>query len=117
MFGLSARQWGLLLLLTAVLYVGAKVVPVYVDAFQFNDYIRQEVKFASANRRTSDGLRARIVEKAPEYGIAIGPKDVVIQRRGPVFTLVIDYIIPLDLRFYQREISFHISETGEMLDQ
>jgi len=117
MFGLGARQLFILLLLVAVLYAGTKLVPPYIDALQFNDYIKQEVKFALANRRTTDGLRTRIVEKAPEYNIDIKPKDVVIHKRGPVFTLELNYIIPVDLRVYQRNLNFHVRETGELFDQ
>src|SRR5262245_10680917 len=117
MFGLNAKQVALLLLLVAALYAGSQIIPIYFNAFQFNDFIKQEVKFAVASRRTVDDIRARIVEKAKEFDLGIGPKDVHITRRGPSFNVEIDYSVPLNLRVYRRDVSFHISETGELFGQ
>jgi len=107
----------MLLLLILVLFVGSQIIPAYFNAFQFNDYIKQEVKFAVASRRTTDMIRAKIVEKSRELGINVGPKDILITRRGPSFTIQLDYFIPVDLRFYKHDIVFHVSETGELFDQ
>ena len=117
MLGLSYRQWFILLLLVAVLYAAAQIVPAFVDAYQFNDYIKQEVRFAVPNRRTGDALRAKIVEKAQEYNIGLTAKDIRITRRGPAFTLEFEYIIPVDLRVYHRNLNFRVSENGELFDQ
>ena len=117
MFGLNAKQLFMLLLLILALFAGSQIIPAYFNAFQFNDYIKQEVKFAVASRKTTDMIRAKIVDKAKELGINVGPKDISITRRGPSFTIQLDYFIPIDLRFYQRDLSFHVSETGELFDQ
>ena len=114
MLGLTWKQILLLLMLVGALYASTQVVPIYFDAFQFSDFIKQEVRFAAASRRTTDDIRARIVEKAKEYDFQIGPKDVRINRRGPAFNVEINYIVPLDLRVYQRGIPFHIYESGEL---
>jgi hypothetical protein len=117
MFGLQARQIFLLLLLVVALFVGSQLVPAYFDAFQFNDYIKQEVKFAAASRRTTDDVRARIVEKAKEFDIPVEPEDILITRRGPTFTLEFNYMIPVDLRAYKRDLRFHVFESGEIFDK
>jgi hypothetical protein len=117
MFGLNAKQILLLLLLIVGLFAASQIVPIYFNAFQFSDYIKQEVRFAAASRRTPDDIRVRIVEKAKEFEFPIGPKDVRITRRGPAFNLEINYAVPLDLRLYRREIAFHIFESGELYDR
>ena len=117
MFGLSARQVFLLLLLVVALFVGSQVIPAWFDAFQFNDYIKQEVKFAAASRRSTEDVRTRIVEKAKEYDIKLGPRDIHITRRGPTFLLEFDYAIPINLRAYQRNLNFHVSESGETFEK
>src|SRR5215831_6337700 len=53
MFGLSGRQIFILLALVALLFAGAQYGPAYFAAFQFNDYIHQEVSFAVVNRKTA----------------------------------------------------------------
>jgi hypothetical protein len=117
MFGLNARQIFLLLLLVVALFVGSQVIPAWFDAFQFNDSIKQEVKFAAALRRTPEVVRTRIVEKAKEYDIKLGPRDIRITRRGPTFFVEFDYAIPINFRAYQRNLNFHVSESGETFDQ
>jgi hypothetical protein len=116
MFGLNAKQWFMLGLLVLALYTGSQVIPAYFNAFTFNDYIKQEVKFAVASRKTTEVIRSKIVEKANELEIAVGPKDIRITKRGPIFTLELDYFIPIDLRFYKRDLAFHVSETGESFE-
>ena len=54
MYGLSGRQIFILLVLVAILFAGSQYVPAYFAAFQFNDYIRQEVKYAVTNRKTPE---------------------------------------------------------------
>ncbi len=117
MFGLNAKQLFLLLLLILALFSASQIVPIYFNAFQFSDYVKQEVRFAAASRRTPDEIRNRIVIKAKEFDLAIAPKDVRMTRRGPAFNVEIDYLVPLDLRLYKRNIEFHIFESGELFDR
>ncbi len=117
MFGLNARQLFMLVLLVAALFAGSQIIPAYFHAFQFNDFIKQEVKFAVASRRNTQKIRARIVEKAQEFNLDVKPQDIRIVRRGPAFSVELDYLIPIDLRVYHRDLSFHVEETGELFDQ
>jgi hypothetical protein len=100
-----------------VIVVATRVAPAYIDALQFNDYIRQEVKYAVAARRTTDSIRTDVLQKAKELNIGIGPRDIRITQHGPAFTLELDYSIPVDLRVYQRNLDFHVFETGVSLDK
>jgi hypothetical protein len=117
MFGLNAKQLLMLLLLIVALFAGSQVIPAYFHAFQFNDFIRQEVKFAVAAKRTTEQIRTRIVDKSKEYKINVGPRDIHITRRGPSFTVELDYVIPIDLRVWRKDWAFHVSESGELFDQ
>jgi len=116
MFGLNGRQIFILLSLVAILFAGSQYVPAYFAAFQFNDYVRQEVKYAVTNRKTAEILRTDIAQKAVDLGIPIKGKDVRITRRGPSFTLEVDYHWPIDLRVYRHELAFHVSESGEIFE-
>lgn len=116
MFGLNGRQIFILLVLVALLFAGAQYVPAYFAAFQFNDFVRQEVKFAVTNRKNTDALRIDVAQRASELGIAIKAKDVRIVRRGPAFTLEVDYRWPINMKVYQQELMFHVSESGEIFE-
>jgi len=117
MFGLNGRQWFLLLLLVVALFAGAQFIPAYFHAFQFNDLVKQEVKFAAASRRTTDDIRTRIASQAKDFDIDIAEKDIRITRRGPAFTVQVDYSIPVNLRVCRRDLNFHVSETGEAFER
>jgi hypothetical protein len=116
MFGLSGRQIFILLIVVGVLFGGSQYVPAYFAAFQFNDYVRQEVKYAAASRKTADTLRANILQKADELGIPLKKDNIRITRRGPSFTLEVEYHWPVNMRIYQHELVFHASESGEMFE-
>src|SRR5215813_320771 len=116
MFGLSGRQIFILLVLVAVLFTSAQYVPAYFAAFQFNDFIRQEVKFAVTNRKTPEKIRVNIVEKANELGIPLMPKDIHITKRGPSFTVDFEYRLPINLKVYRHELVFHPQESGEVFE-
>jgi len=116
MFGLSGRQIFFLLLLVALLFAATQYVPAYFAAFQFNDYIRQEVKYAVTARKTTENVRADIVQKAKELGITVQAKDIKITRRGPSFTLDLEYHWPVDLQMYKQDLVFHASESGEIFE-
>lgn len=116
MFGLSGRHLLGLLVLSALIFAATQYVPAYFAAFQFNDFVRQEVKYAGTQRKTAQVLRDDIVRKAKELSIPITARDIRITRRGPAFTLELDYSWPIDLRVYRHELTFHTSESGELFE-
>ena len=116
MFGLNGRQIFILLVLIALLFAGTQYVPAYFAAFQFDDFIRQEVKFAVTNRKTPEKIRVNILEKANELGIPLTAKDVHITKRGPAFTVDVEYHLPINLKVYKHELVFHPQESGEVFE-
>ena len=116
MFGLNGRQLFFLLLLVIALFAGTQYVPGYFAAFQFNDYIRQEVKFAVTAKRSPEMIRGNVLQKAAELGIPLKKSDIHITRRGPSFTLELEYRWPINMRVYQHELVFHTSEAGEVFE-
>jgi len=116
MFGLGGRQIFILLILVAVLFAGSQYVPAYFSAFQLNDFIRQEVKFAASTRKTPENVRRSVLEKAEELHIPITASDIEITRRGPAFQLDLEYRFPIDLKVYKHDLVFHSSESGEVFE-
>ena len=116
MFGLNGRQLFFLVVLVVLLFAGTQYVPAYFAAFQFNDYVRQEVKFAVSARKTPDLLRGEILQKATDLGIPLTKKQILITRRGPSFTLEIEYHWPINLRVYRQDLVFHFLENGETFE-
>jgi len=117
MFGLSGRKLFFLVLIVALTIAGTQYAPAYFNAIQFNDFVRQEVKFAVSAKRSPDQIRNAIIQKAAELGIPnVTKNDIRISRRGPSFTLEMDYRFPINLRVYKHDLVFHISESGEVFE-
>ena len=116
MFGLNGRQLLLLLILVAVLFAGTQYVPGYFAALQFNDYVRQEVKYAVSSRKTPEAVRDEVVDKATELGIELTKKDIHITRRGPAFIMEFEWHWPINMRVYHKDLVFHVDESGEVFE-
>ena len=116
MFGLNGRQMFFLVAFIALLFAATQYVPAYYAAFQFNDFIRQEVKFASSSKKNIDAVRSDLVQKAMELGIPLDRKAISITKRGPSFTVVFEYRWPINLRVYKHELIFHVLESGEVFE-
>lgn len=116
MFGLNGRRLIILLLLGAVVFTAVQYVPPYMAAFELNDFIRQEMKYAGTSRKTIQNVRDDIVEKAKELDVQINPRDIRITRRGPAYMLDLEYRLPVNMRIYHHVLTFHTSESGELLD-
>jgi hypothetical protein len=82
--------------------------------YQFQDAVRQSVKYAASTRKNTEDVRREVVEKAQELGVDIGPRDIHITKRGPSFSLQFEYTWPVNLRVTQHVLTFNILETGEM---
>jgi hypothetical protein len=116
MFGLSGRQILILLILAGLIFAASRYVPAYFAAFQFNDFVRQEVKYAGPSRKTVDALRTNILGKANELGIPLRKTDIRITKRGPSFTLELEYRWPIDMKVYRHVLVFHTTESGEVFE-
>jgi hypothetical protein len=117
MFGLSGRRALILLVLLSLIFAASRYFPPYFAAFQFNDFVREEVKYAGTSRKTVDAIRTEILQKAGELGIPITKKDIRILRRGAAsFTVEIDYRWPIDMKVYRHELVFHTSHSGELIE-
>jgi hypothetical protein len=67
-------------------------------------------------RKTTETLRGEIMQKASDLGIPLTKKEIVITRRGPSFTLEVEYHWPINLRIYKHELVFHPSASGEIFE-
>jgi hypothetical protein len=114
MFGISPKKLFTLLLFVAGVFVAVQYGSAYLTKYQFEDSVRQSVKYAASTRKGPEDVRREVVEKAHELGIDINPRDIQITKRGPAFTLAFEYIWTVNLRVTQHVLTFNISEQGEM---
>lgn len=116
MFGLSLKRVIAIAVFGGAIYAASQYIPPYIDFYVFNDFIRQEVKYAVSARHTTSQVKQSVFAKARELQLPIVEKDIRITRKGPTFTLEVGYFIPIDLKFYQHDLTFNHSETGESFE-
>jgi hypothetical protein len=104
-----------LLFLAAVVYVGIKVIPVYVDSYEFQDYIRQQNPFWVTQRAPAEGIRSTILDKAKELNLPVSPEQVKVDVGGGKVVVVVDYTVPVDLMVYTLELRFTPSAENRQL--
>jgi hypothetical protein len=117
MFGLTPRRVFFIAFFVAAIFLAKQYVPPFFSRFQFGDSVRQTVKYAAAARKTSDTVRREIAAAAEEYEIPITAEDIKIVKRGPSFSVDIDYTWPINLRVHQHDLKFHVSESGEIFEK
>ena len=97
----------------AVVYVGFKVVPVYVNNYEFQDSLESEARFAITNRRQPDDVRNDVYKKVVELNIPVDKKDIQIKYpssgQGPMGLIDIDvqYMVDVEFPGYTLELNFH----------
>ena len=104
-----------LLFLGAVVYAGFKIIPVYVDSFELQDYIRQQNPFWVTQRASAEGIRNTIVAKARELDLPVSPNQVKVDAGGGRVTVALDYTVSVDLKVYTLELRFTPSAENRQL--
>lgn len=100
----------MLLLAAAVIYFGVGVGEHYMAFYQFQDSMRQEVKFAAHN---SDALILRhLRERADSLGLPEAAGEVSLQRAGRHIELESEYYVHLELPLYIKEVRLNPHAEG-----
>jgi len=100
-----------LLILGGMIFVIAKIVPVYFANYQFQDAIQTEAKFALTGypKKSLDDLREDVYKKAQELDIPAGRESirVAVDANKGYVDIGLDYSVPIDLKVYQFTLQFH----------
>ena len=99
-----------LLIAAAVVYFGVGIGEHYMQFYQFQDSMRQEVKFAAHN---SDALILRhLRERADSLGLPEAAGEVSLQRDGRHIEIESEYYVPLELPLYVKEVRLNPHAEG-----
>ena len=93
-----------LLLLAAVIYFGVGIGEHFLRFYQYQDDMRQEVRFAAHN---SDALMIRhLRERADSLGLPEAAGEVSITRDGRHISVESEYYVHIELPLIVREVRF-----------
>jgi hypothetical protein len=98
-----------LIVLGAMVFAAAKIVPVYFANYQFQDSIETESKFALTGypKKSPDDVRNDVWNKAQELGIPADKDAIRVAMDNNNVDIGLDYTVPIDLSFYQFTLQFH----------
>lgn len=93
----------------AALIVGVvKIVPVYVNVYEFEDAMRQQAKFASVERKNETVLREELYKKAQDLKLPITREQIEISKRMGGVTIKVSFTVPVDLIVLQHDFNFDL---------
>ncbi len=97
----------------ALAYVGFKVIPVRIDAYEFRDTIRQETRMGAV--RDSDAAVAkRILDKAREMDLPVQAKNLSVRRTQSEMIVSASYELPIDLKVTTYVYRFNAEERAPL---
>lgn len=95
------------------IFLGVKIIPVRVAAYEFGDFVQQECRFAAV--RTQDAeVAKRILEKAQELEIPMKKKDLSVQRTTTEMVITVSYEQPIDLKVTTYTYRYHQKEKAPL---
>lgn len=99
-----------LLIVGFLAFTAIEVVPVYVNAYQFQDSMQSEARFALSGYpiKNPDDIRNDLWQKAQDLSIPLGSKAVIrVTEVQQDVEINVDYSVPVDLKVYQFTLQFH----------
>jgi hypothetical protein len=101
-----------LLIFAAVLYFSANIGQVYWRFYQFEDDMRQQVRFAA--QRSNDQIVMHLRAMADTLGLPESARIISVRRNEKGIALEADYYEHVELPMYVREFHFHPHADGPL---
>ncbi len=99
------------LVLAAVAYVAIKTIPIYVNNYEVQDYIRQLAIKASVERVRPEAVQDQVTAHAVEQELPVTRDNVKVTINGGKVRIDMDYTVPVDLKVYI--LSLHFTPSSE----
>lgn len=99
-----------LVVVVAIAYFGTNLGRAYWRFYQYQDDMRQEVRFA--RRRTNDEIITRLRASVDSLGLPEGASRISIRRSERMISIEADYYELVELPMYVREIHFNPRAEG-----
>ena len=97
----------------------AKLFPVYLANFQFQDQLNSISRLAaySPTVKTDDDIRHLVDEQVKDIGIPLKPEEIHVFHQGPTVIIWADYSVHVDFPTHPMDLKFHpAAKNGEKID-
>ena len=91
---------GLLVALAVVgigVFLGVKIIPVRINAYEFRDYVEQECRTAALTR-DDKRIAKNIMEKAGDLELPLERKNLQLKRTSSEMIIKASFQMPIDLK-------------------
>ena len=102
-----------LALLGAGIFVGVKIIPVRVNAYEFRDFIQEECRFAATREKDAEIFK-RVFDKAQDLKLPITKKDIRLERTTHEMIISAKYEQTIDLKFTKYVYKFDHEERAPL---
>jgi archaellin len=110
---LKAIIWTIILV--AIIYVAAMMLPVMINEYQFQDSLQNIARFASLNHSNVDEIRKVVLAEADKEDLPIQAGDIKVESRAGNVQIDVDYSVTVDLKVYQWTVNFHPAASNASL--
>ena len=92
--------------IAAVLIGVVKIVPVYIDAYAFEDSMRTQAKMFGVDRKPLDKVREELFQKAQELKLPITRDQIQVANAPGGIGIRTKFDVPVNLIIYQHTLKF-----------
>lgn len=107
------------IIVTAILALGViaawKLVPPYAAKYQLQDKINEVALYANAQHQTEDQIRDTVFKTIQDLEIPAKREDIKVTASSVRVSIVVDYIVPLDILGYHLDLHFTPSSENRSL--
>jgi hypothetical protein len=102
----------MLMVIGATGYFGLNVGRVYWRFYEYEDDMRQEVRFAS--QRSNDQILGHLRASADSLGLPEGAAKISLRRNNAAISVEAEYYENVELPMYVKELHFHPHAEGPL---
>jgi len=94
-------------------FLGVKVIPVRVSAYEFRDVLREEARYGAV-RDSDEIVFKRILDKAAELELPLEKKNLKVKRTETQMIITASYEQPIDLKVTTYVYRFNATEKAPL---
>jgi len=102
-----------LIVIAIAVFLGMKIIPVRVAAYEFHDVLREEARYGAV--RDSDAkVFKRILDKAAELDVPLDKQNLTVKRTESQMIISAAYEQPIDLKVTTYVYRFNATEKAPL---
>jgi hypothetical protein len=102
-----------LIVVAVAIFLGIKVIPVRVTAYEFRDVLREEARYGAV-RDSDEVVVKRILDKAAELAVPLEKKNLSVKRTETQMIITAKYEQPIDLKVTTYVYRFNATEKAPL---